>query len=231
MSAAPDFNGFPAETLPFLSQLKENNRRDWFEAHRDGYETAVKQPATAFAALMEGRLEKLTGVAQTAKVFRIHRDVRFSKDKMPYNTHIHIGWMPREGGDSAPGFMFGVAPKYCTAGCGVFEFSKPVLEAYRHRIAGREGKDLGALVGELEGSGYRISDVTLKRLPAGFTENHPYPDLALRKGIVCWWDFAAADDATRPDLPDLCMERFRELLPLWKFLAGLGGEGAGTEDH
>lgn len=81
---------FTTETLEFLEQLKHNNNRDWFQQNKSVYDTSVKNPAKAFAIAMEGELERLCGEPHKAKIFRINRDIRFSKDKTPYNSHIHI---------------------------------------------------------------------------------------------------------------------------------------------
>ena len=93
------FLGFP-DTQAFLRDLRANNDRDWFNAHKATYERVYKAPAEAFVAELRPRLEALAGVTLGGKVFRIHRDVRFSKDKSPYNTHLHIGFQhQRSGGE------------------------------------------------------------------------------------------------------------------------------------
>lgn len=214
--------GFTGETLRFLSDLRDNNTREWFREHGDDYEAHVKAPAAAFAGTMAVALEAMSGTAQKPKIFRINRDVRFSKDKTPYNTHVHMAWLPADGGMSPPAFMFGLSPDYCTVGCGVFEFAAPVLEAYRQAIAGSAGDDLGALLGELEAGGCRLSEPALKRLPAGFPADHPWAELALRKGLGAWCDFEGPETATRPGLADRCLERLEKLMPLWRFLHDLG---------
>src|SRR5262245_55749499 len=77
------FPGFPPETMTFLADLKANNTRDWFAAHRPVYEHAFLAPAEAFTQAIAAPLEALAGRPVSAKIFRIHRDVRFSKDKSP----------------------------------------------------------------------------------------------------------------------------------------------------
>jgi uncharacterized protein (TIGR02453 family) len=220
--AAPEFTGFTDETLGFLAGLKANNTRDWFNENRKAYEAAVKQPAEAFADIMAGELETLTGVAHKPKLFRINRDIRFSKDKTPYNTHVHSAWMPVDGGEGAPAWMFGLSTEYCTLGCGVFEFPKGILATYRHKIAMEYGDDLGRIVGGLKADGYRLQEPALKRVPPGFPDDHPWVELSLHKGIMLWRDLEAPDAATKPDLMDRCLRHFGELLPLWRFLRDLG---------
>jgi uncharacterized protein (TIGR02453 family) len=217
-----DFTGFTAETLGFLRDLKANNERDWFQANKKAYEAAVKKPSQAFADIMAGELEGLTDVPHKPKLFRINRDIRFSRDKTPYNTHIHILWSPADGGQGAPAWMFGLSTEYCTIGCGVFEFPREKLETYRKTIAGSAGDDLGKMIDGLKESGYRMSDPALKRVPAGFPDDHPYVELALHKGIAIWRDLEAPEAATRPEIAARCMAHFTELMPLWRFLKELG---------
>jgi len=216
--AAPGFTGFTAETLDFLAGLKANNRKDWFEENRASYENLVKKPARAFADLMAGELERLTGAALTPKIYRINRDIRFSKDKSPYNAHIRISWLPAEGGESPPTFMFGLAPDYCTVGCGVFEFSKDGLETYRKTVAGPLGDDLGTMLDALKRDGFRLQDPALKRIPPGFPQDHPHAELSLFKGMAVWSDFDSPAYATRPDIIARCLERFERMMALWRFL-------------
>ena len=218
---ATGFSGFSDETLAFLSGLKANNSRDWFDANRKTYEGAVKAPAKAFSDIMAGELERLTGAAQKPKIFRINRDIRFSKDKSPYNAHIHISWTPVGGGD-APAFMFGVSTEYCTVGCGMFEFPKPMLERFRETIAGAGGKELGQMIDGLVADGYRLSEPALKRVPAGFPAEHPYAALSLHKGLALWRDYEGPRSAAEPGLVERCLGDFETLLPFWRFLSTPG---------
>ena len=91
------FQGFPKEGLKFLANLKRNNKREWFTKHKPLYQETVEAPAKAFAFEMEELLATLTKRPMSGKVFRIYRDVRFSKDKTPYNTHIHMSFFCADG--------------------------------------------------------------------------------------------------------------------------------------
>jgi uncharacterized protein (TIGR02453 family) len=86
------FPGFPRETIQFLADLKANNDRAWFAEHRDVYEREVRAPSEIFVATIEGELEAAFGWPFASKMFRVHRDVRFSKDKSPYNAHVHVAF-------------------------------------------------------------------------------------------------------------------------------------------
>ena len=90
---------------PFFVKLAANNTRDWFEQHKTHYMDDIRKPGEFFADLMSEELSRMLGEPIGAKVYRIYRDVRFSKDKTPYNTHLHISF-PREGDDPLrPGFF------------------------------------------------------------------------------------------------------------------------------
>ena len=72
------FSGFSHEAVQFLRDLKANNNREWFAEHKQVYETEIKKPAGAFCAEMRDELERMSGMEHSSKIFRIHRDVRFS---------------------------------------------------------------------------------------------------------------------------------------------------------
>ena len=135
---APVFEGFPDSTLKFLQDLRKNNDKAWFNEHRTDYEAAFKRPAQDFCAAMEERLTELAGMPLNSKVYRVNRDLRFSKDKTPYNTHLHISFRPGTGVSSAPSFAFGLDPKMLTVGAGTFGFEKQ-LDSYRENMSGDAG--------------------------------------------------------------------------------------------
>ena len=101
---------FPKETLSFLKDLKTNNNGDWFTKHKTDYEQTIKKPAEEFCPLMTEALSDLTGLPHKAKIFRIYRDVRFSKDKAPYNDHLHISFLPDLPKGPPLGWHFGLEP-------------------------------------------------------------------------------------------------------------------------
>ena len=162
------FAGFPKEAVKFLSDLKANNTRDWFTANKATYEAAIKGPAAEFCEAMSRKLEKLTGTPCKSKVFRIHRDLRFSKDKTPYNAHLHISFTPETDQASPPCWFFGLEPKRIVLGTGTFGFDKQALEAYRERIDGLDGRKLAKLFEKLAGQGARTGEPDLKRVPSGY---------------------------------------------------------------
>ena len=176
------FPGFTKETVRFLQELKANNTREWFADNKSAYENAVKAPAQHFCDALTGQLQILTGAAHKSKIFRIHRDLRFSKDKTPYNAHLHISFIPESKMAAPPCWFFGLAPERLTVGAGVFAFDKPALEAYRQRVDGKDGVALAALLDLLKQDGVRIGDIELKRVPTGYAQDHPADRFAAPQG-------------------------------------------------
>ena len=89
MKVARPFSGFTPETIQFLVDLKENNFRQWFEDHRELYEIELLQPFRALVNTLSPAMHNIDSLFEfrTHKVLsRIYRDIRFSKNKDPYNT-------------------------------------------------------------------------------------------------------------------------------------------------
>jgi len=217
MTTASDF-AFPATTLSFLAGLKANNEKAWFEAHRADYEAGFRAPADTFSALVAAELDAMTGAHQTVKVYRIHRDVRFSKDKTPYNGHLHISFHPAEGPAPRPGWFFGVQPDRVLLGAGVFEMGGAALDAYRARAAGPEGEDLEAALAGMTAAGFEVGEPNLKRVPAPYAPDHPRGALLRRKSLTAWRTFADPQAALRPGIVDEVMAGFAGLRPLYDWL-------------
>lgn len=212
------FPGFTKETVRFLQELKANNTREWFGDNKSAYENAVKAPAQHFCDALTGQLQILTGAAHKSKIFRIHRDLRFSKDKTPYNAHLHISFIPESKMAAPPCWFFGLAPERLTVGAGVFAFDKPALEAYRQRVDGKDGVALAALLDLLKQDGVRIGDIELKRVPTGYPQDHPRTDLLRRKGLSVWRDFKDTQPAVGANAVQNCVSAFSELKPVCDWL-------------
>ena len=146
---------------------------------------------------------------------RMHRDVRFSKDKTPYNAHLHISFLP-EGHQAA--WFFGLDSKKLTLGAGLFAFGKAELKTYRTRVAGEDGRVLTQTLKTLTDEGFRIPEPELKRIPPGFDKDHPAGDLLRRKGLAGWYDFPDTKPPTSQGVVTQCASVFRNLKPLMDWL-------------
>lgn len=208
----PAFTGFSPDAITFLRGLKANNDRTWFAAHKATYEAALKRPAEAFAAELSARLETMLDRAFKAKIFRINRDIRFSKDKTPYNAHLHIGFSPVSDPEG-PAYLFGLEPDRMVVGAGLFEQSGARLDGLRRAID-LDGDRLAALT-----AGWRLHEPALKRVPAPYAADHPHAELLKHKGITLWRDMPAGDAAVGPALAGIVGQAFAELAPLNDWLA------------
>ena len=218
MQDATDFAGFPPEAMTFLSDLRANNRRDWFEDHRQVYERAIRAPAEALAARLAEMLSREGGEAFAPKIFRIHRDVRFSKDKSPYNAHLHIAWFPDVSAMAkreVSGFYFGLDPDRLQLGAGVFELAGAALDRFRAAIADPGcGSALEATLADIGEAGFRLEEPSLKRTPAPYPPDHPRAGLLRRRGLSAWREIADRRRIEGPGLVDECVETFGRLAPL-----------------
>src|SRR6185436_13335807 len=135
-AASPRFT--PA-TLRFLRALKRNNRRDWFNAHRDDYEAHVREPMTAIVSRLADDLREFgpefVATPQTS-MYRIYRDIRFSENKAPYKTHVAASFptrgLPKHEG---AGLYFHVSPDELWVGGGMYAPPTPQLHAVREHLA------------------------------------------------------------------------------------------------
>src|SRR6266536_2167808 len=137
---------FTPATMQFLRNLARNNRKAWFEPHRADYEELVKAPMRELIEEMYVRFARfapeLVGDPRRS-MFRIHRDIRFSKDKSPYKTHAACWFYHRAGSRAVgreavgggAGFYFQIAPGSCFPGGGCWMPPRPALLRFRTAIA------------------------------------------------------------------------------------------------
>ena len=167
----------------FFTQLAQNNTKDWFDPRKDYYNENIKKPAMFFADLLADDFSRIAGVAHKAKVFRIYRDVRFSKDKTPFKPHLHILWSPISDNPMAPSFFFASEPSYLGVGFGIPSMQGAALTRFRALV------DVWGdqLVEAIDRTGMGFSDwgaAPHKRVPKPYTADHPHAELLKRKRMV-----------------------------------------------
>ena len=165
----------------FFAELKENNSRDWFEPRKQRFEQDIRKPAQLFTDLMADELGRLTGDTHTGKLFRIYRDVRFSKDKTPYNPWVHILWSP--GRAMVPAFFFACEPGMLRLFFGVTELKGESLARYR-AFVDTQGPALDDAIAQTGGTLADFGAAPLKRVPKPYDPDHPQGQLLRRKGLV-----------------------------------------------
>ena len=201
------FTGIPHAATDFYAELEVDNSTGFWQANRERYETSVRGPMTAL-------LEALEEEFGPAKIFRPHRDVRFSADKSPYKTHqggyvaagTRSGWYAEV---SADGFRLG-------GGC--YHMDSAVLAAFRKDVDGPRGAQLERLVEDLRAAGWEIGGDTLKTAPRGWSRDHERIDLLRHKNISAMRWIEDADVVTTPALVDQVRADWRQVSPLVEWL-------------
>lgn len=215
------FAGFPSEGLAFLRELAEHNEKPWFEANRPRYEAHVLAPLRALVAALASRCAT-EGVPLTAEplkaVFRIHRDVRFSRDKRPYKTNAAAVLTP-DGTKATPGVLYiHIAPAGSFVAGGFHQPEPAQLAALRTAIAGKPKPFLAALAA-LHAAGLDLSrEDPLARLPRGFEAmaGSPVAEVLRLRHLIVSRPLAAAA-LGQPALVETVLDFARTCLPLLRF--------------
>ncbi len=211
---------FSPKAFQFLRELKTHNDRRWFEAHRERYEVDVKEPMLQFISDLSkpfGNISphfKVDPRPVGGSMFRIHRDIRFSKDKSPYKIHVGAHFPHARAGkdESAPGFYVHLEPGHSVGGGGLWHPDSAALRGVRDRIVSQSRAWKA-----VRETGTTVEGELLKRVPLGYDPEHPFAeDLKLK-------DFYAM---TRFSDKEVCaanfMDRFvdvcRSTVPLMRFL-------------
>ena len=171
---------FTSATLDFLQDLEIRNEREWFQANKDRYETEVREPALRFVADVREPLQQRVSPRLTAddrkvggSMFRINRDVRFSKDKSPYKTHVGIYFAHELGREvAAPGAYLNLEPGNCFLGCGLYRPGNDVLKALRTTMVEDPDDWIAARDAATQGR-WEFGGESLSRAPKGFAADHP----------------------------------------------------------
>jgi uncharacterized protein (TIGR02453 family) len=173
-----EFHGWPEDFQRFFIGLELDNSKRYFDANRSLYEKAVKAPMVAL-------IESLADDFGPGRVFRINRDIRFSKDKSPYKTNIAAYTTSGSNG----GYL-SLDARGLTVASGRYEITPEQLAKYRERVAAeRTGAPLSAIVAKLETAGYTRSGEELKRVPAGLPQDHPRASLLRHKRLYIYKNF------------------------------------------
>ncbi len=216
MAAASSFS---PELFRFLRELAKNNSRDWFQANRERYETALREPCLRFVSdlgpLLRGISRQLVADPRPSggSLFRIYRDTRFSKDKSPYKTHAGMYFPVRGGKDvHTPGFYLHLEPGSCFAAAGLWHPDAAALAWVREAIVARPGRWKGAR------SGLSLGGDSLRRPPRGYDANHPFVEDLRRKDFITSVPFSDKEVTSPRFLSDF-VATCRKMSPLPKFLA------------
>ncbi len=182
---------FSPETFLFLKELAENNNRQWFQENKQRYEEYVRDPAMFFIADFGPVLRKISShfLADPrpagGSLFRIYRDIRFSKDKRPFKTNAGIQFRHRQGKDfHDPGYYLHLEPGNVFAAVGIWHPSSKTLEKIRDAIVEDASRWKRAVNGKRFQSRFELAGDALRRAPKGYDPDHPMIEDLKRKDFI-----------------------------------------------
>jgi uncharacterized protein (TIGR02453 family) len=186
------FEGFADTDAKFFKTLAKKNQREWFQAHKSEYEQGWHAPMKLLLAEVREAIDAVYEYSDLddSKVFRIHRDVRFSKDKTPYKTHIG-GYIPlkragKKATDLPIALYFHIGNGELFGAAGHYIMQPDSLARFRTAVADdKRGKELVQLLAGLAKKGFKAdSHGRLQRVPKGFDPEHPRAELLKLKGLT-----------------------------------------------
>lgn len=204
------------KTLKFLKDLQRNNNREWFLANKGSYEAAMDNIKAVRDEVVKGLGKK--DVIEDGRVFRIYRDVRFSKDKAPYKNNIGIHFT-RAGRERRGGYYLHIEPGKSFAGGGFWAPEPEDLKRIRHEFATDDKplrkivaqKSFKSMFGELQGE-------ELKTAPSGFPKDHPAIDLIKKKQYLISRTFTDKEVLDKNFAKEV-VKTFEAMLPFFDYMS------------
>ncbi|KXL53921.1 hypothetical protein CLNEO_00130 [Anaerotignum neopropionicum] len=222
-----EFTGFMPETIDFLWELRMNNNKEWMDQNRERYKAVLKDPFDRFAMDMGEQFAESTGEKMNWAISRINRDIRFSKDKSPYRAcrwvvfkePLSVGteWKLR------PAFYFELSPEGYNHGMGVYEATPAYLNAYRDSIQ-KKPRDFADIVRGVEREGiFTLMGEDYKKVDASALprEIHPW---YVKKNFYLAEEKKMEDIIFSPQLPQMLAEKWKKLIPLYRYLKEIKAE-------
>ncbi len=216
------FAGFPKAGIAFLRDLEANNTRAWFQPRKAEYEEFVLEPMRALVdelSAMCASLDVPIFGTDKASIFRVHRDVRFSKNKLPYKTHVSA-YLSRDAGRTTPGGLYiHVQPTGSFVGAAFYGMEPALLNRWRAAMRDRP-KAFARVIAALAENGRAIEPPeadadSLKRMPRGYEElaDTPLAPYFRLKNFVVHAPLRASD-VTSAKLVDVAHALVRDIRPL-----------------
>jgi uncharacterized protein (TIGR02453 family) len=199
------FSGWPEEALDFYDGLAADNTKTYWTEHRAIYDEKVLRPMADLA-------EELAEEFGEPKIFRPYRDVRFSRDKTPYKTHIGavVG---------GTGYIQ-LSAEGLAAGAGMWQLSPEQLARYRTAVASDlTGPELERIAAMIEKAGLTVhGHGVLKSAPRGYPPDHPRIGLLRYKGLTAWREWPVEPWLETASAKDHLIDFLRTSFPLVAWL-------------
>ena len=209
-------------TIKFLKELEKNNNRDWFQANKKAF-LAAQDNVAALAGYLIGEIGKfdsaVSGLDPKSCVFRIYRDIRFSKDKSPYKTNLGAYISPGGRKSMQPGYYIHIQPGQCFVAAGKHMPDAAELLKIRTAINAKPKDFLGIVekrafrekFGELHGD-------RLSRPPKGFSDNSPVIEYLKLKSFTVYSEYRNNKQITSADFPKQIARDLKAMFPLVDYL-------------
>jgi uncharacterized protein (TIGR02453 family) len=212
-------SGFGPKATRFFQDLEDDNSREFWTAHADIYEREVKQPMTEL-------LESLPERYQPFRLFRMNRDLRFTKDRSPYKTHL--GAISDAGGKD---YYLHLSGTGLLVAAGMYMMDPDQLERYRSAVDDdRSGQALERILADLEARSVKTHDIgmpTLKSSPRGYAKDHPRIELLRQKGLVGYRTLTGGKLRSGDGVRNFVVETFEACGPLVAWLGEHVGAPSG----
>ena len=178
-----------SSSLDFLKKLKKNNNKDWFDKHKTEYEAAKKDIEAFIEKLIAsiGTFDpSIKGLTPKECLFRIYRDVRFSKDKTPYKTHLGAYMSGRGKKSNGPGYYVHIQPGYTFLAGGLWVPPAPELNAVRQEIDYNQEEFEKIIKDKTFKKHFKElnQEEKLKSVPKGYDKDHPAIELLKLKSFT-----------------------------------------------
>ena len=219
------FNGFNKDAIEFLKDLKQNNKKEWFEDNRPRYEKAILEPNKSYVQEMGEQLQILVpNIKAISKVsgslFRIYRDIRFSKDKTPMKSKIGIlFWQGNSHRMQSSSFYMHYDINEVFYATGVRSFKTPLLKAYREYIKNEKNRNsLHEIIKKLKNRGYEIPLEHYKRYPDGFNKDDENAYLSLFNSMYAYKTFPIDEVFFTQDVANRAFRLYDDMFELQQWV-------------
>ena len=205
------------QAFQYLTDLKKNNQREWFKEYRDTFQKAQDNAKDIFHSIRID-LEKHDEI-DTFKLYRIYRDVRFSKDKTPYNPHF-AGSFSRMGESLRGGYYLRIRPGESFLAGGFWQPNKEDLFRIRKELEYSDTEIRAIINNDTFRSvfGEKLEGDELKTAPRGFEKDHPSMDLIRKKGFVAVRKLSDKEILSK-DLIETVNDSFLALRPFFDYMS------------
>lgn len=217
------FQGFTQEAILFFKELKENNYKEWFDAHKPTYENEILKPLKGLVLALSPTMHNIDPdfeLRPTKALSRIYRDVRFSKNKDPYKTCMWFTFqipVPREDWTDVPGYFMELTGDSYTLGMGLFAPKKKTMDNFRDEVAYRASEFEDETKRNILDRGFEIGGELYKRPIASELPEY-FQQWIQRKGIWVYKTKPIGEELFSENFVDLVANDFKALAWLYNFM-------------